>query len=76
MDGKGERARLNPELTEWMMGWDDGWVTDPAISLTRPEQLKACGNGVVTLQAQYALRILLARPGVPAIRAAREVVAA
>lgn len=83
-DGKGGKARLNPELTEWMMGWPAGWVTDPAIGprevatpdpfinktvsgLSRAEQLKACGNGVVPQQAAAALRVLLARPGVPAI---------
>lgn len=68
-DGKGGKPRMNPELTEWMMGWDEGWVTSPEIGLTRSEQLKACGNGVVTLQAIFALRVLLSRPGVPAIRA-------
>jgi DNA (cytosine-5)-methyltransferase 1 len=67
MDGKGGKARLNPELTEWMMGWPLGWVTASVIGLSRAEQLKACGNGVVTLQAIAALRIMLARPGVPAI---------
>lgn len=66
-DGKGGKARLNPELTEWMMGWPAGWVTDPSIGLSRAEQLKACGNGVVPQQAAFALRLLLARPGVPAI---------
>lgn len=70
MDGKGGKSRLNPELTEWMMGWPAGWVTAPAIGLTRAEQLKACGNGVVPQQAALALRILLARPGVPSIREA------
>ena len=73
MDGKGGKARLNPALTEWMMGWPAGWVTDPPISLSRAEQLKACGNGVVPQQAAAALREMLARPGVPTIR---EVVAA
>lgn len=68
MDGKGGRARLNPELTEWMMGWPAGHVTDPAIGLSRAEQLKACGNGVVPQQAAAALRELLSRPGVPSIR--------
>jgi DNA (cytosine-5)-methyltransferase 1 len=67
-DGKGGKPRLNPELPEWMMGWPAGWVTDMAIGLTRAEQLKAAGNGVVPQQAAAALRILLARPGVPAIR--------
>lgn len=66
-DGKGGKPRLNPELTEWMMGWPAGHVTDPAIGLTRAEQLKACGNGVVPQQAAAALRELLARPGVPPI---------
>lgn len=67
MDGKGGKARLNPELTEWMMGWPHGWVTGAVIGLSRAEQLKACGNGVVLQQAVAALRILLARPGVPAV---------
>lgn len=66
-DGKGGKPRLNPELTEWMMGWPAGWVTAPEIGLSRAEQLKACGNGVVPQQAAAALRALLARPGVPAI---------
>lgn len=66
-DGKGGKARLNPELTEWMMGWPAGWVTDPSIGLSRSEQLKACGNGVVPQQAAAALRALLTRPGVPAL---------
>lgn len=68
-DGKGGKPRLNPELTEWMMGWRAGWVTDPAIGLSRAEQLKACGNGVVPQQAAAALRELLSRPGVPPIAA-------
>lgn len=68
MDGKGGKARLNPELPEWMMGWPAGWVTDPEIGLSRAQQLKAAGNGVVPQQAAAALRELLARPGVPHIR--------
>lgn len=67
MDGKGGKPRLNPELTEWMMGWPAGHVTAPAIGLTRAGQLKACGNGVVPQQAAAALHELLARPGVPEI---------
>lgn len=66
-DGKGGKPRLNPELTEWMMGWPAGWVTAAVIGLSRAEQLKACGNGVVTRQAIAALREMLARPGVPAV---------
>jgi DNA (cytosine-5)-methyltransferase 1 len=67
-DGKGGRPRLNPELTEWMMGWPLGWVTAAAIGLSRAERLKACGNGVVPQQAAAALKELLARPGVPRIK--------
>lgn len=66
-DGKGGKSRLNPELTEWMMGWPCGWVTASVVGLSRAEQLKACGNGVVLQQAIAALRMLLARPGVPPI---------
>lgn len=60
-DGKNGQHRLSARFVEWMMGWDAGWVTDPAIDLTRNEQLKACGNGVVTQQALLALRILTGR---------------
>ena len=42
------------------MGLPDGWVTDPAIGISRNEQLKACGNGVVPQQAMAALRDMLA----------------
>lgn len=66
-DGKGGKPRLNPELTEWMMGWPAGWVTDPAIGISRADQLKACGNGVVPQQAVEAVLELLRRPGVPPI---------
>jgi DNA (cytosine-5)-methyltransferase 1 len=59
-DGRGGKFRLNAALTEWMMGLPDGWVTDPAIGISRNEQLKACGNGVVPQQAMAALRDMLA----------------
>jgi len=42
------------------MGWPEGWVTDPAVGLTRPEQLKRCGDGVVPQQAAWAIRRMLA----------------
>jgi DNA (cytosine-5)-methyltransferase 1 len=46
-----------------MMGWPAGWVTDvPGIS--RNDQLKICGNGVVPQQAAHALRLLLAAESV------------
>lgn len=53
------KPRLNAEFAEWMMGLPAGWVTDPAIGLTRSQQLKALGNGVVPAQAAYALNHLL-----------------
>jgi DNA (cytosine-5)-methyltransferase 1 len=43
-----------------MMGLEEGWVTDPVIGLTRNEQVKACGNGVVPQQAVAALTDMLA----------------
>lgn len=43
------------------MGLPEGWITD--VGLSRNEELKACGNGVVPQQAELALRILL--EGVP-----------
>lgn len=50
--------RLSPRAVEWMMGLPAGHVTAvPGIS--RNEQLKALGNGVVPAQAAAALRILL-----------------
>jgi len=39
------------------MGLPDGWITD--CGLSRNDELKACGNGVVPQQAELALRILL-----------------
>ena len=40
------------------MGLPAGHVTDPAIGLTRNQQLKALCNGVVPQQAVLALRVL------------------
>jgi DNA (cytosine-5)-methyltransferase 1 len=49
--------RLSPRFVEFLMGLSDGWVTD--VELTRNEQLKALGNGVVPQQAAAAVRHLL-----------------
>lgn len=57
-DGKEGAHRLSSEFTEWMMGLEPGWITD--CGLTRNEELKAAGNGVVPQQAELALRTLLA----------------
>lgn len=56
-DGKDDAHRLSSKFTEWMMGLEDGWITDAGLS--RNDELKACGNGVVPQQAELALRILL-----------------
>lgn len=52
--------QLSPLFVEWLMGLPEGWVTDPAIGLTRNDQLARLGNGVVPQQAAAALRHLLA----------------
>jgi DNA (cytosine-5)-methyltransferase 1 len=57
---RGDGHRLSPRFTEWMMGLLDGWVTDPDIGISRNDQLKACGNGVVPQQAIAALSDMLA----------------
>lgn len=57
--GRTGAPRLSPAFVEWMMGLPAGWVTDPAIGISRNEQLKALGNGVVPQQAALALDVLL-----------------
>mgnify|MGYP000845275774 FL=1 len=54
------KPRLSPAFVEWLMMLPAGHVTDPAIGLTRNEQLKALGNGVVPRQAAAAIRRALA----------------
>ena len=56
-DGKEGAHRLSSEFTEWMMGLPKGWVT--GLGLSRKDELKACGNGVVPQQAELALRLLM-----------------
>ena len=56
-DGKDGAHRLSSAFTEWMMGLPQGWITD--VGLSRNDELKACGNGVVPQQAELALRVLL-----------------
>lgn len=47
--------RLNPRLSEWMMGLPPGFLTD---HLPRNEALRCAGNGVVSLQATAAWELL------------------
>ena len=47
--------RLNPALSEWMMGYPAGYLTD---HLDRNDALRCAGNGVVQLQAEAAWSLL------------------
>ena len=49
-------GKLNAKFVEYMMGLPVGWVTD--LDLSRSQQLKMLGNGVVPQQAYHALEIL------------------
>ena len=49
-------GRVNAKFVEYMMGLPVGWVTD--LDLSRSQQLKMLGNGVVPQQAYYALELL------------------
>lgn len=62
-DGKDGAHRLSSAFTEWMMGLPEGWITD--VGLSRNDELKACGNGVVPQQAELALRVLLEGVSIP-----------
>lgn len=56
--GRTGNPRLSPRFVEWMQGLPAGHVTD-VPGLSRNEQLKALGNGVVPQQCAAALRMLL-----------------
>lgn len=45
--------KLNAKFVEYMMGLPIGWVTD--LDISRLQQLKLLGNGVVPQQAYYAI---------------------
>lgn len=51
-----DQGKLNAKFVEYMMGLPEGWVTD--IGLSRSQQLKILGNGVVPQQAHHALELL------------------
>lgn len=63
-DGKDGAHRLSSLFTEWMMGLPEGWITGHGLS--RNDELKMAGNGVVPQQAELALRILLDGVALPA----------
>jgi hypothetical protein len=60
-DGKDGAHRLSSLFTEWMMGLPAGWIT--GSGLTRTNELKMAGNGVVPQQAVLALSVLLDTEG-------------
>lgn len=59
-DRQDYRAETTTEFVEWLMGLPAGWITK-VPGLTRNQQLKALGNGVVPQAAATALQDLLTR---------------
>lgn len=60
-DGRDNNHRLSSKFTEWLMGLPENWVCEQGLS--RSDELKICGNGVVPQQAELALSILLQDTG-------------
>jgi DNA (cytosine-5)-methyltransferase 1 len=58
-DGNQGREQISSLFTEWLMGLPDGWITGHGLS--RNDELKLAGNGVVPQQAELALKLLLER---------------
>ena len=52
---RGGRARLSTKFVEWLMGLSDGHVTGEDLGLTREQQLRLLGNGVVPQQGAAAI---------------------
>lgn len=55
-DALDQDGKLSAEFVEYMMGLPKGWITDSGLS--RAQQLKMLGNGVVPQQAECALELL------------------
>tara|TARA_R110002153_G_scaffold6908_3_gene31331 strand:- start:1636 stop:1815 length:180 start_codon:yes stop_codon:yes gene_type:complete len=53
--------KMSSRFVEWMMGLPDGWVT--GVGLSRTQELKMLGNGVVPQQAAAAYGWLLEQTG-------------
>lgn len=53
------KPQLSPAFVEWMMGLPSGWVT--GVGISRAQQLRALGNGVVPQQGAAAITHLLGR---------------
>ena len=52
------RQQLSARFVEWLMGLPDGWVTQ-VPGLTRTQQLRVLGNGVVPQQAARGVQDVL-----------------
>lgn len=52
---------LTAEFPAWLMGLEPGYLTDPAIGLTRAEAIKLAGNGVVPHAAAAAFAAIMDR---------------
>jgi DNA (cytosine-5)-methyltransferase 1 len=52
------KPRVRPAFSEWLMGWPAGHVTS-VDGISRNDQLRIIGNGVVPQQAEAAIRWLL-----------------
>lgn len=59
-----QEGKLNAEFVEYMMGLPVGWITN--VGLSRAQQLKILGNGVVPQQAEYAIELLTSDWGIDA----------
>lgn len=55
-------GKLNAKFVEYMMGLPVGWITNTGLS--RAQQLKILGNGVVPQQAEYAIELLTSDWGI------------
>ncbi|QFG08659.1 DNA methylase [Mycobacterium phage Vanisoa] len=67
-EGETGNARLAAQFSEWMMGYEDGWITDliaegrgrkPEGFISRTEAMRQIGNSVCNQQAEQALTDLL-----------------
>lgn len=54
---EGGKPQLSARFVEWLMGLPDGHVTD--LNLSREQQLRMLGNGVVPQQAALAVHTLI-----------------
>ena len=56
---EGGKPQLSARFVEWLMGLPEGHVTGPDLNLSREQQLRMLGNGVVPQQAALAVSSLL-----------------